>query len=274
MAKITSYEELPLDDLKIGKGQARTSDFGDIQDLAKSIETQGLLQPILVCESEESGKWEILAGQRRFLAHKKLGKNTIVAAILDERVDEGTAKAISITENLMRHKLSGKDLIDGVTYLYNRYGTQKAVVEATGLPASKVRDCIKYPRLIPELKELVDDGSVDVNVALKAQDAAAVNNDEIPDTDIATKLAKEMSLMPGVQRKKIVKQRKENPSKPIDDVIEEAKSGSREIQVVATLSQDTHTALQNFAANESMNQDEAAAMLIEQALVEGGFLNE
>ena len=274
MAKITSYEELCLDDLKIGKGQARISDFGDIQDLAKSIETQGLLQPILVCESEELGKWEILAGQRRFLAHKKLGKDTIVAAVLDERVDEGTAKAISITENLMRHKLSGKDLIDGVTYLYNKYGTQKAVVEATGLPASKVRDCVKYPRLIPELKELVDDGSVDVNVALKAQDAAVVNDDEIPDTDIATKLAKEMALMPGVQRKKIVKQRKENPSEPIDEVIEKAKSGSREIQVVATLSQDTHTALQNFATNENMNQDEAAAMLIEQALVEGGFLNE
>ncbi|MXZ13392.1 MAG: ParB/RepB/Spo0J family partition protein [Candidatus Dadabacteria bacterium] len=82
MAKIIEYRELPLDDLVIGKGQVRTSEIGkDIEELANSIRVQGLLQPIVVCKSEEqSGKWEILTGQRRFLAHKLLEKESITAA--------------------------------------------------------------------------------------------------------------------------------------------------------------------------------------------------
>ena len=128
---------------------------------------QGLLQPIVVCEAKETGKWEILTGQRRFLAHKMLKRENIPAAILDQRVEESEAKAISVTENLIRRKLSGKELIDGITYLFNIYGSIKAVSEATGLPYQKVRDYVKYPRLIKPLKEMVDNG-LNINAALKA----------------------------------------------------------------------------------------------------------
>ena len=274
MPKITEYRELPLDDLVIGKGQVRTSEVGrDIEELADSIRVQGLLQPIVVCKSEEQPeKWEMLTGQRRFLAHKYLKKETITAAILDGHVDESTAKAISITENLIRRKLSGKELIDGVTYLYKMYGSQKAVVEATGLPSSAVSNYVKYDRLIPELKKLVDDG-VDIKVALKAQDAAIKDDDGNANPDDATELAMGMRQMTGPQHKKIVEERKKDPVKAVDDVIEEAKSGSRVIQVVATLTQNTHTALRKFATSEGINQDEAATTLIEQALTSEGLLD-
>jgi len=274
MAKIIEYKELPLDDLVIGRGQVRTSDIGkDLDELVGSIRVQGLLQPIVVCESnEQSGKWEILTGQRRFLAHKRLKKKTITAAILDGHVGEEAAKAISITENLIRRKLSSKELIDGVSYLYNMYGTQKAVVKATGLPAEAVRNYVKYPRLMPTLKELVDNGSVDINTALKAQDSAAVRNNEEPDPDTAIKLAISMAEMSGAQQKRIIEERKKDPSKPVDDVIENAKSSAKVIQVTATLTQGTHIALGKFARNEEINQDEAAALLIEYALTSEGLL--
>ena len=275
MAKILEYRDVPMDDLVIGKGQVRTSEIGkDIDELANSIRVQGLLQPIVVCKSkDEPAKWEILTGQRRFLAHKRLGRSSITAAVLDGHVDEQTAKAISITENLIRRKLSGKDLIDGVTYLYRMYGTQKAVVEATGLPQTAVSSYVKYPRLIPELKGLVDNGNVDVNVALKAQDSATARDDGEPDPEIARKLAISMAEMSGVQRKKVAEELKENPSKPVDDVIEKAKSSSKVIQVTATLTQRTHIALRKFASNEGLHQDEAAATLIEYALTSADLLD-
>ena len=63
MAKIIEHRQIPLDDLVIGKGQARTWDtLKDVDQLAESIETQGLLQPIVVCEAKQMGKWEILEG--------------------------------------------------------------------------------------------------------------------------------------------------------------------------------------------------------------------
>ena len=274
MAKIVEYREIPLDDLVIGKGQVRTQQAGrEVEDLARSIEAQGLLQPIVVCAAREKGRWEILTGQRRFLAHKHLRRDVISAAVLDERVDEGQAKAISITENLVRRQLTGKELKDGILYLYNLYGSIQDVVTTTGLPRSKVQDYVKYPRLFPQLKEMVDEGMVDVNAAVKAQDASndAEGN---PDAEVAVQLAREMAPMSGVQRKKVAKERTENPNRSVEEVIERAKTGSKVMQIVATVTQETHVALQRFAKEEGSNQDEAAAILIEEALAGRGLLEE
>ena len=62
-------------------------------------------------------------------------------------------RAFSLTENLIRRDLELRDLIDSCTELYQHYGKIKIVVEETGLPLGKVRDYIKYPRLIAPLKK-------------------------------------------------------------------------------------------------------------------------
>ena len=274
MAKIVDYKDMPLDSLTIGQAQVRTQDPGkDIEELAESIEVQGLLQPIIVCEAREPGKWEILTGQRRFLAHKMLKRETIAAAVLDSRVDAGEAKAISITENLIRRQLSGKELKDGIMYLYKMYGSVKDVAEATGISRAKISNYVKYPRLIPELKKLVDDNEIDINAAVKAQDAAA-DEDGQPDSDVAVKLPQEMTPMTDVQRKKLAKTLKENPEKLIDDVIEESKTGAKVVQIIATVTQATHNAIQRYASEEGTNQDEAAVALIEEALSGHGLLEQ
>ena len=273
MAKIVDYRDIPLGDLVIGKAQVRVQDPGkEIDELAISIEKQGLLQPILVCQSREPGKWEILTGQRRFLAHKKLNKDVIAAAVVDERVDEAEAKAISITENLIRRQLSGKELKDGILYLYKMYGSVRDVVEATGISQEKVRNYVKYPRLVDELKKMVDGNEIDINVAVRAQDAAVDDDWGEPDPEVAVKLARTMSPMTNVQRKKLTEKRRENPEKPIDDVIEEAKTGGKVVQIIATVTQETHRAIQEFAREEGSNQDDAAVMLIEEALAGRGLL--
>ncbi len=275
MAKIVAYREIPLDSLTIGKGQAGThteSRIKELDELAESIKVQGLLQPIVVCEAREAGKWEILAGQRRFLAHRHLKRETISAAVLDGRIDPTDAKAISVTENLVRLQLSGKELTDSIRVLYNRYASVRAVAEATGIPQAKIRRYLKSDRLIPELKRMVDDNEIDINAALDAQDAA--DDDGQPDPDVAVKLAWEMKPMTNVQRRKLADKRRENPEKPIDDVIEEAKTGVKVIQVVATVTQTTHSAIRRYAREEKTNQDEAVVALIEEALTGHGLLEQ
>lgn len=132
MAKIIEHRQIPLDDLVIGKGQARTRDtLKDVDQLAESIEKQGLLQPIVVCEATQMGKWEILKGQRRFLAHKALKRDTITAAILDQPVDAAEAKAISITASLIRRKLSEITVDDAVDRARTGSKSRQAVVSLT-----------------------------------------------------------------------------------------------------------------------------------------------
>lgn len=271
---IVETRSIPLDDLLLGQAQARTRDTGkEIEDLERSIQALGLLQPILVCPAAEEGKWEILAGQRRFLAHRNLKKEVIAAVVLDEGIQKHDAKAISITENLIRRNLSSSELVDGITALYNHYGTVAAVMRATGFSREKVNKYVKYKRLVPELKNLVDDGMIDVNVALKAQDASS-DVDGGTDAALAVNLAHEMKPMSGAQRKRVVKEIKDHPDRPAEDVIEAAKTGKKVVQIVATLTQDTHVALGRFAKQEGGNRDEAAVMLIEEALVDRGFLEE
>lgn len=272
MATIKEVKEIPLKDLVIGKGQIRVSDVKkDISELADSIRKIGLLEPIVVCPTDKPGRYEILIGQRRFLAHQELKKETILAAILDEKVDETTAKVISLSENLIRRDPNRKDLIDVCTVLYKKYGSIKSVAEETGLPAKKVSEYVKYDRLKPELRTLVDNG-VDIKVALRAQDAASVTGEF--NADDAVKLAKEMSQMSGAQQAKLVKEIEEQPAASVDDRIESAKKGEKITQVVVTLGASVHQALNAFAKSEGTNLDDAARSLIEDGLSTKGLLEE
>lgn len=273
MAKIVEFKDIPLGDLGIGTSQVRLSDVQkEIGELAKSIAKVGLLEPILVApsESSESGeKYEIILGQRRFLAHEELGEKTIKAGILDERVEEIQAKVLSVTENLVRRNLNRKDLIDVCTYLYKHYASVKVVSDETGLPYEKVREYVKYDRLIPELKRAVDNGEANLKAALRVQDALAIEGD--PDPQDAVKLAKEMTPMSGAQQENIRKKLIEDPDASVDELVEQAKSGGKVTQISVTLGRQIRNSLGQFAKDEGTNVGDAAAQLIENGLSRGGY---
>ena len=273
MATISEYKEIALSDLVIGIAQVRTRDVSrDIDELADSIRQVGLLEPIVVCATEGDGKYEIITGQRRFLAHQELGKDTIWAAIIDEQVDEMTAKVLSVTENLVRRDLHSRDLIDVCTYLYRQYGSMRAVADETGLPYGKVTQYVKFDQLIPVLKDLVNRGDVKLNTALRAQRAASSLGQT--SSEEAAKFALEMEPMSGAQQASIVKEREREPQLSADDVIEAAKSGARITQVVVTLTSDVHSALGQYASAQQTSNDDAAGMLIRQSLYANSLLED
>jgi ParB family transcriptional regulator, chromosome partitioning protein len=272
-AKIIDVKEIPIESLVIGKGQVRVRDVGkEIDELAASIAVIGLLEPIVVSPAKEEGKYEILTGQRRFLAHRQLKRDTIMACILDHEVDEIEAKVISVTENLVRRDLNPKDLIDVCTTLYRRYGTAQAVAEETGLDRKKVEHYVKFDRLAPELKKLVKDEGVQIQAALRAQDAASVTGQ--CDVDEAVALAKELSQMSGAQQKRVVKKREDDPTQDVGDIIESAKTGDKITQVVVTLGAALHQSLKKYAKDEETTIDDAAGSLIEDSLVGKGYAGE
>lgn len=265
--------DIPLEEVVIGKAQARTSNTGkELEDLAQSISKIGLLEPIIVCVSnEQEGKYEIVVGQRRFLAHDLLKKKTIRSIVIDEALNEVEAKVLSLTENMLRNDMVPKDLIDVCTFLYKKYGAIKSVCEETGLPYHRVREYVKYDRLAEPLKELVDKG-LDVKIATRAQDAASVSGEL--DEKEAIKLAKELEGMSGAARKKVLSEREENPNKDLDEIIEDAKVGKDLTQMTITLSDKVHKGLKGYASSEEVHQDEAALNLIEDGLDSKGFLEE
>lgn len=270
MASIETVRDIPMKDLVIGKGQVRVRDVGkNIDDLAQSIAKIGLLEPIVVAPAQEESKFEILTGQRRYLAHKQLGRDTIKACVLDGPVNEIKAKVISITENLVRTDPNSKDYIDACTALYRTYGSIKAVSDETGLPYHKVQLYVKYDRLRPQMKDLVDSGDVGLKTALKAQDAASVTGEYNPDEAVI--FAKEMSRMTGAQQTRIVKKRKDDPVTPVDEIVEAAKTGDKTKQLVIDITLAAHSGLKQYAKDEDTNPSEAAMTLIMDGLTDKGY---
>lgn len=263
-SRSTSVQELPLAQLVLGKAQIRTRELEEgIPELAANIRKIGVLQPILVRPSvEEPGKYEIILGQRRYLASIAAGKSTIPGVVANVP-DTDEAKVLSLSENLMRQEPSTRDYIDACTHLFHKYGDVELVAKQTGLPEGKVRLFIKYDRLSPELKALVDQGEADVRTALKVQDVVETKQYE---PDEAVKLATRISKLPEAEKARIISVIAEQPEKvPVDELLTTAKS-NQVVQIVVSMSSSTHKKLKSYAGAKGLSLDNAGRKLIEAAL--------
>lgn len=270
--KITEYRELPVASLRIGLSQARVRDVSkNIDDLAQSIKTLGLLEPIVVAPTEE-GEYEVVTGQRRFLAVQSLGWEHIRAGILDEKPDGNLAKAISLTENMVREDMADKDYIDACTALFRHYGSIKAVSEELGLPYHKVQQFVKYDQLIDALREKVDSGDLKMSVALRAQKAATRDGTVIP--ELAEALASEMSNMATPQQTRLQKVAQMSPNATVEEILEAGRKQARVKNLTVTIDETVDVALGTLAEEEGTNRQEAAESLILSGLTDRGYLSD
>jgi ParB family chromosome partitioning protein len=191
-------EEVSLDLIDIGRvGKEQSS---DIDELAASIRKNGLLQPICVVK-KPNNRYQILQGVRRFLACRKLSHKTIAALSTDStKIDNDMIAAISLAESSVRQPVSQKDLSECCNALLKRYGSIKKVAEETGLSRSVVSQYIRYDRLIPALRAKVDNGEVEMKIALQAQKAATARDGTV-DSKAIMGHAKKLGPMNNQQRK-------------------------------------------------------------------------
>ncbi len=154
-------KEIPLSLVDISDYNTRKElgfgeDDSSLQDLARSIEKQGLLSPITVFEKPE-GRFGAIAGQRRLMACRRLGWNTI-SAVVRFGVDESDAKALSLVENVHRADMNPHDKAVAFRSLLDRLGDVQSVSNETGIGTATIRKYIKLLDLAPELQERISSG--------------------------------------------------------------------------------------------------------------------
>ena len=113
---------LNLSDISVGPYQPRKSmDDDALRELADSIKVQGLIQPIVVREANSNAKvkYEIIAGERRWKASKMAGLKTVPVVI--RNVDEQTAMAMALIENLQRENLNSHEEAEGLARLIEEH---------------------------------------------------------------------------------------------------------------------------------------------------------
>ena len=156
-------QELAIDQVVPNPHQPRkVIDPEAIRDLAASIESEGLLQPIVVRPTDKG--YELIAGERRWRAHQYLEKPTILARLLD--ASDLSSASLSLIENLQREELNPVEEALGYQSLVSDFNlTQAEVAGRMGKSRTHITNLMRLLQLDGELKRLLADGELSVGHA-------------------------------------------------------------------------------------------------------------
>lgn len=153
-----SLQELPLTSIVPNPRQPRR-DFDDAQvkELADSIRSEGLMQPIVVRRIKDG--YELIAGERRFRAFKLIGQKTITARIVE--ASDASSAVLALIENLQRADLNAIDEALGFASLMRDFNlTQEAVAERLGKPRATIANSVRLLALDSDIQAFLRKGQL------------------------------------------------------------------------------------------------------------------
>jgi len=159
-----ALQTLAIDRVRPGKLQPRTHmDDAALAELAESIKEQGVMQPILV-RPVDNGRFEIIAGERRWRAAQRAGLREIPALVKD--VDDNNALALALIENIQRENLNPLEEALGLARLVEEFGlTHDAVAKAVGRSRSAVSNLMRLTQLAKPVQDHLMSGALEMGHA-------------------------------------------------------------------------------------------------------------
>ena len=153
----STNNKLLISDVVRSKLQPRKNfDKQYLEDLTNSIKERGVVQPIIVRKSKNiSGKYEIIAGERRWLASQNAGLNEIPSIIIE--ADDLKSLEFAIVENVQRHDLNPIEEANGYKKLMNDFGyDQDKVAKFIGKSRAHIANCLRLLTLPDNVIQLVE----------------------------------------------------------------------------------------------------------------------
>jgi ParB family chromosome partitioning protein len=164
-----SIDKLQVSHLNVRKTLSSEEDETGIEDLANDIKNNGLINPITVRKLDNSENYEIIAGQRRFLAIKLLNNKTISCHILN--ISNQKAEEISLVENVQRNQMTTTDKVKAYSKLYEVYNKDiEKVVNAIHISKKTLQKYLKIKNLPEEVLHLLDavgEDKISLDVAIE-----------------------------------------------------------------------------------------------------------
>ncbi|MDC2860216.1 MULTISPECIES: ParB/RepB/Spo0J family partition protein [unclassified Delftia] len=159
---------LQLDVMVPGQYQPRTHmDEGALYELAESIKAQGIMQPILVrrlAKGDHAGKYEIIAGERRFRAARIAGLAEV--PVLVREVPDEAAAAMALIENIQREDLNPLEEAQGLSRLVKEFGlTHEQAAQAVGRSRSAATNILRLLNLADPVQTMLMAGDIDMGHA-------------------------------------------------------------------------------------------------------------
>ena len=151
---------LPVNQLHSGKYQPRmTFDEGALTELAESIEKNGIMQPIVVRPVAQAGRFEIVAGERRWRAAKIAGLQNVPVIVRD--ITDKQALELALVENIQRQDLTVLEEANGYQRLIEEFDyTQEELAITVGKSRSHVTNLLRLLALPEEVKDMLARGDI------------------------------------------------------------------------------------------------------------------
>ena len=158
-------KSLPVEFLQRGKYQPRRDMTEEgLDELAESIKSQGIIQPIVVRRVSGKDRYEIIAGERRWRAAQRAGLDAIPCVIRD--VPDSAAIAMSLVENIQREDLNAIDEAFALQRLMQEFElTHQQTAEAVGKSRTTVTNLLRLLNLNEETRVLVERGDIEMGHA-------------------------------------------------------------------------------------------------------------
>jgi ParB family chromosome partitioning protein len=159
-----TLKTVKLEELQPGKYQPRTRmDQASLEELARSLKAQGVMQPILA-RTLGKGRYEIIAGERRWRAAKIAGLREIPVVIRE--VPDSAALAMALIENIQRENLNPLEEATGIHRLINEFKmTHQEAAEAVGRSRAATSNLLRLLNLPQSVQALLYDGNIDMGHA-------------------------------------------------------------------------------------------------------------
>ena len=220
--------QLKLDQMVAGMYQPRTRmDEGALYELAESIKAQGIMQPILVrqlTEGENAGKYEIIAGERRFRASRLAGLESVPVLVRD--VPNEAAAAMALIENIQREDLNPLEEAQGLQRLIKEFGlTHEAAAQAVGRSRSAASNLLRLLNLAEPVQSMLMAGDLDMGHARallsldKATQITAAN--QIAAKKLSVREAESLAKKLGAEFNLVTQKPKKEKSRDVRRVEEE-----------------------------------------------------
>ena len=182
---------LPIGQLQAGKYQPRTRmDEGALNELAASIKSQGIMQPVLVrpVAGGTAGQYEIIAGERRFRAAQLAGLDEIPVLVRD--VDDQAAAAMALIENIQREDLNPLEEAQGIARLISDFDfTHEQAAAAVGRSRSAVSNLLRLVNLAGPVQTMLMAGDIDMGHARALLSADSASQITLANQVIAKRLS-------------------------------------------------------------------------------------
>ena len=130
-----------------------------LEELARSISEKGVLQPIVARPAEEPGRYEIVAGERRWRAAQKAGVHEIPVVVRD--LSEAEALEVALIENIQRSDLNAVEEAQGYAQLMEMFGyTQQQLADTLGKSRSHIANTLRLLTLPEDVRKMIADGEI------------------------------------------------------------------------------------------------------------------